>query len=126
MSEQMRQFSNQPEPAADSSEQRFWIRYPSNRDTTCQPESAPTASGPELSWPARVWDISLGGISLLLERRFEPQTPVQLVAAANGPVQVLGATVVRVSQQNDGRWLIGCQFSEPLSEDQLQRLWHNS
>jgi hypothetical protein len=106
-------------------ERRVWIRYPGNLDTFCQPSSAETATGPETSWPASVWDVSLGGMGLLVERRFEPGSTLMLLTAVNGLPRILQMEVVHVSAHASGQWLLGCTFARPLSEEELQAVWQD-
>jgi PilZ domain len=100
---------------------RVYERYPSDLATHCQPLAA--RSDNDMKWSAIVHDISAGGIGLLLQRRFEPRTglAIELPDAGNTDYTVF-VRVVHARAQPDGRWLLGCQFVSPLSEERLHAL----
>jgi hypothetical protein len=107
------------DPGAQSAERRAWVRYPCKLEGTCQAigngQSAP-------GWSARVWDISGGGLGLILDRRFEPGTLLVLQVQgidADGS-RVMLARVVRVAAAAKGRWMLGCAISGELSEEELR------
>jgi len=80
------------------------------------------AVGP--SCPARIWDLSLGGIALIVPHPYEvgallavvPEVLPQSLAPA------LEARVLYVTPHADGLWLAGCELVIPLSEDELRVL----
>jgi hypothetical protein len=72
----------------------------------------------ETGWLAKVRDVSAGGISMILRRRFEPGT-VLILDLEQGPRQ-LSVRVVHVQPEMKGRWLIGCAFSAVLSPEELE------
>jgi hypothetical protein len=123
MPEQTNPFqSGLEDPAGD---RRIWVRYPGNLDTYCQPLPAETAVSPECSWPASVWDVSLGGMGLLIDRRFEPGTALLVLSAVNGLPRILTMEVVHVSAHPSGQWLLGCAFGRQLSDEELQSVWQD-
>jgi hypothetical protein len=78
----------------------------------------------ESRWSAAIGDISLGGIRLILRRRFEPGSGLGIELPArdgSDPYTVL-ARVVHIRAMPDGSWALGCKFISELSEDELQRL----
>jgi hypothetical protein len=78
----------------------------------------------ELSWPAMVRDMSVGGIGLLLGRWFGLGTVLQFELhnqRRNSSAAVMVA-VKHATRQDNGAWLIGCGFLNPLSDDQLHDL----
>jgi hypothetical protein len=103
-------------------ERRAWVRYPSDRDTFCQPGIGRKER--DLWWQAQIRDISNAGIGLILNRRFTPGTilSVELPTTHSGSVILQLARVVHASPQADGRWLIGCEFAKQLSDDDLASL----
>lgn len=104
-----------PKPDA-LTERRAWIRFPSDQTMT-----ASTTDTGVTGWLGRVRDISLGGIALMLRRRFERGTSLILELATNaGELRRLSVQVVHATWEMDGRWVIGCTFTSPLSEEELQ------
>jgi PilZ domain len=110
---------------ADLSDRRVWIRYPGNLETYCQPVAAETAPRTEGCWPASVWDVSTGGMALLVERRFEPGTSLLLLSAVNGLPRILSMDVIHASEHSSGHWMLGCVFPHPLTEEELHALWQD-
>jgi hypothetical protein len=101
---------------------RVTPRHECGLETTCQPIAA--RSDHDMAWPAKIRDMSLLGVGLVLSRRFErgaglaidiPETP-------SAPADTLLVRVVHATAQPDGKWLLGCTFVSPLSEDELERL----
>jgi len=103
-------------------DRRAWVRYPSERKSTCQPVALPTATQAEGQWGAQVRDISSGGVCLYLRRRFEIGTPliVEFPDVAGNKLTVT-VRVARVTAERGG-WIIGCQMDSPLSDEDLKAL----
>jgi len=102
------------------SERRAWVRYSCDLDTACRPLGG--ARG--LQWPGEVRNLSAGGIALRLERRFEPGTVLAMDVQGRDEsiLRTLFARVMHVMLQNDDSWLLGCAFTNPLSEEDLKAL----
>ena len=68
-----------------------------------------------------VRDISAGGMALILRQWLEPGTVliVELETKAARPRRAL-VHVIHSTQEADGRWITGCGFPSPLSEEQLR------
>jgi c-di-GMP-binding flagellar brake protein YcgR len=98
-----------------ATERRAWVRIRSEESIHYQHEEANT------TWLGRVHDISLGGVAFVAPRRFEPGTAlrIQLATRAGGTYNLV-VRVIHATQQIDDRWVIGCAFPEPLSQQQLQ------
>ena len=98
-------------------QRRAWLRFRSEQDVACNAEEANTG------WLGRVRDISSGGIALVSKRRFEPATVlmVELETGAGWPRRLF-IQVIHATQEREDRWIIGCAFASPLSEDELQEL----
>ncbi|HEV3258651.1 MAG TPA: PilZ domain-containing protein [Gemmataceae bacterium] len=114
-----------PQPGAQPGgnvECRVYERYASDVRTACQPIAARAAQ--DLKWSASVCNVSLGGIALLLNRRFERGTGLAIEVPELGSDQTytVFAKVARVSAQEDGSWLHGCAFAGELSEEGLKAL----
>jgi hypothetical protein len=88
-------------------------------ESFCQPIAA-RRSG-DLRWPTKVRDISATGIGLLVSRRFEPGTILVVEMQGDPPVgeRLLLARVVHTTSAG-GEWLVGCEFINPLSDDELE------
>jgi hypothetical protein len=105
-------------PAA-AEERRVWIRHPCEVVATCQlVNTAPV--GERLA--ARVQDISRGGINLVVNRRFDPNTllSVELPGPTHHSPSTVLAYVVRVAPRPAGEWSIGCTFATELSDEELR------
>jgi len=90
--------------------------------TNCQP---PTLwGGKDLKWGAQIRDISVGGVSLVLRRRFERGAglAIELPGSPDGLPNTVLARVVHVRPQEGGVWVLGCSFVSPLSEEEVATL----
>lgn len=101
-------------------EQRKQIRYPCL--LTASSRSIEISGG--LHWQARVWNLSTGGICLVLGRRFEPGTllMVMLESRADEFALTMLARVVRATPLQSGAWILGCAFTHELYEDEVKAL----
>lgn len=109
--------------ACEVVERRAWVRYGTDLQATCRGPGPAKAIG----WPARVKDISAGGIGLLLRHRFRPGTvlAVELHRPSGGCAGVLVVRVVHANPRtvdSESCWLMGCLLAEPLTDDELQAL----
>jgi hypothetical protein len=108
-----------PEFPVDS---RVHVRLACDISTSCQPTSA--WGRKDSRWAAVISDISPGGISLIVRRRFEPGSGLAIeLPGGDGeePYTVL-AKVIHVKALPGSSWALGCQFVSELSEDEVQRL----
>jgi hypothetical protein len=99
-------------------ERRAWVRCPCNLESTCQP----LAGARGLQWPGKIRNLSAGGLALTLARRFEVGT-ILSIDVLDKAESVLGtwlARVAHVTLQSDGTWLLGCAFTTPRNEEDLQ------
>jgi hypothetical protein len=96
-------------------------RYFCNAETSCQ------VLDPQANcfWPAAVWNISRGGICLLLGPRFEPGR-VLIIELENKDRDFFCRLDMEVKYSGicfpNGAWLHGCAFSRPLEEEELAAL----
>lgn len=108
----------QPEPARHpDAERRSDIRY------LCRPDTLhATVDGDP--WLARVRNISIGGISLIISRDFEPGTLLQvhLVNNRKRTSRQLQVRVVYTVEQPDGEWILGGALVNRLSGEDLRAL----
>jgi hypothetical protein len=78
----------------------------------------------DLTWKAKIRNISTRGLGLVLGRRFEPGAglAIEIPETDTRPADTLLAKVVRVNPQPDGSWLLGCAFVSELGDDELEAL----
>ena len=105
-----------------ATECRIFERQSCELPTTCQPASALAMK--EMRWTATISDISLGGVRIVLPRRFEKGTglAVELPGTEDRESTVVFVKVVHVKALGNGAWALGCRFLSELSDDQLQSL----
>ncbi len=101
----------------DGEERRVRVRYPSSAQINFQPVNG--VDGPRLT--ARVRNISLGGVNLVIPRPLEPGELLSIeMPATNGrPSATVLACVVHAAPTGKGEWSVGCTFSNELSNDDL-------
>src|SRR5438132_969821 len=117
----------QASPAPFTRECRVYERYPSDLATQCQPLAARGEN--DMKWQATVRDISLGGMGLILQRRFEPRTGLAIeLPDSDDSLFTVFVRVVHATAQAGGRWLLGgqwfvdCTFVVPPSTDLIKSL----
>jgi PilZ domain len=103
-------------------ELRVWERFSCGLETSCQPLAA--RGDNDMCWSTRIKDISVGGMGLVLTRRFERGTSlaIEIPATASTPSDTLLAKVMHVTRLPDGQWLLGCAFVSILGDDEVQNL----
>jgi hypothetical protein len=107
----------QAEVATDL-DRRQWMRFASRAETVCKP----VALGNTVKLPARVRDVSFGGINLLVSHHVPrgELLHVELPGAGGGEPNLL-ACVVQVDAPADQSWALGCSFIRELDERELKR-----
>ena len=107
-----------------ATERRAWVRMPKDQQVSCQPLAASTTEESETAWLGTVRDISAGGVALVLNRRFEPGSLliIDLSAKTKTASQPRPVRVVHATTERKGRWIIGCAFASPLSQEELQSI----
>lgn len=108
---------------ATAMERRAWVRYGSDLDAVCRASGAMKDAG----WTAKVKDISMGGVGLLMRHRFRPGTPllVELKNKAGTVCRIVPARVVHVKpagSQAEACWQVGCAFVSNLTEEEVKSL----
>jgi hypothetical protein len=100
-------------------DRRAAVRFCCKLGTACRPIS----SLREHQWQGTVVNVSTDGLGLLLGRRFEAGTllAVELQTPAGEPAGTVIARVAHNTQQG-AEWLVGCDFLNPLPEDDLRAL----
>jgi c-di-GMP-binding flagellar brake protein YcgR len=101
-------------------DQRGWVRFP------C-PVHATYAAVREQEGehrPARVVNVSPTGIGLEVEREMDVGTLLSVEMRGTGDAAALTmlASVVRITEQTDGKWTLGCNFIRELSEAEMVSL----
>src|SRR6266705_6908346 len=93
-------------PTSLGVDRRVWVRYSCDLESTCHSGRGPD----ELSWSARVRDISRGGLNLQLNRSFEQGSvlSVDLPLGADLSPRTLQVKVVHTQNQGPGNWSLGC------------------
>jgi hypothetical protein len=102
---------------------------PTNRRASVRYQCGPATPGRVLvdghEWQ-RAWviDLSLGGVGLLLSRPLELHSELVVVLKSEVLKKVfeLTARVCHAVRQVDGDWIVGCEFADKLTEDQLDAL----
>src|SRR5207245_11727322 len=77
---------------------------------------------------ARIIDVSTCGIALILQRHLVPGTVLALepLLPSWHPQWNLTAKIMNLRPGPKHSWRVGCEFLEPLTNDQLQVLLQNS
>jgi c-di-GMP-binding flagellar brake protein YcgR len=103
---------------AVADDRRVWVRHAADLETMVQTDSG--TDGEQLS--ARVRNISLGGISLLVDRPFETGEllTIELPGVEENHSHTVLACVVHAMSHSDQEWALGCTFARELSDDDLQ------
>lgn len=101
---------------------RVTTRRTCNFQTSCEPTSV--RGDRDIKWSATINDISVGGIGMILQRRYEPGTglTIELPDSASDTTYTVLARVVHVKKRRDGRWHLGCNFVSELSEEEVETL----
>ncbi len=104
-------------PTSLGVDRRVWVRYFCDLESTCHSGKGPD----EVSWSARVLDISRGGLSLQLNRAFEPGSilSVDIPLGPNLAPRSLLVKVVHAKNQGPGNWSLGCALEKNLDEEDL-------
>jgi hypothetical protein len=107
-----------PPSPEDATERRLWVRYPADMKTSVQLNGK--AEPVRMSVVVR--DISLGGANLLIDRSFAPgaMLRIELPRSSSGDTLEVLACVVRVDDEGEGHWSIGCVFSRELTDQDLE------
>jgi hypothetical protein len=107
-----------PETTASRGEEerRGWQRLPSSATTTITPVGEDVQPR-----PARVRNVSRGGINLVTSCSFEPGTVlrIELPASGGATTNTVLVCVVHATPQGDQEWALGCSFAEELSNSDL-------
>ena len=106
-------------PAVAPGERRTAERTPGSLTGCCYPLPA----GPRARRLAVLRDVSAGGLGLLCDCSYEPDTllVVHLPAVVAGGLRLLTVRVAHATSC-DGGWLVGCAFHHPPSAADVEAL----
>jgi serine/threonine protein kinase len=110
----------QPAKRSAGQEKRIFPRHADQLESRC----LSAAGRKEEEWVSSVCDVSLTGIGLLVNRRFEVGTVMEIKFQNQGegaPLRLL-VRVIRQQARAARKWLLGCKFASPLSEEELSAL----
>jgi hypothetical protein len=82
----------------------------------------PVAGYGHSPWVTLVTDVSVNGLALFADRRFEPGTILVILPPHKDMPGNLLARVTRARSAGSGRWMIGCRLVFPLSEEEIRTL----
>jgi hypothetical protein len=101
-------------PTGSWSERRSARRFPTQMDAVCSPTQGTT------TWEATVADVSLTGVLLESERRFEPSSVLRVQVHDEESGEGL-SHLVRVcwARKAGDQWALGCVFGQALQESEL-------
>jgi hypothetical protein len=99
---------------------RAWVRYAPRQETPCQLQ---TLSDHD-RWPARLHNLSTGGVGLHLEEQVEIGrfVLVELISASGLFSRLLLTRVVHLSEHVGGGYLLGGEFISELPDGELRFL----
>ena len=104
-------------------ERRAWVRFGCDLEASCTSKGRLKDAG----WTAQVRNLSQGGLALVLRHRFPKGTPLSIELRSQDrrvcrscPARVV--RVVPVLLDGQALWFVGCEFLEPLSEEELHQL----
>ena len=107
-------------------ERRAWIRHSLDIGSYGVIDTHIFRGAPDCEefWPLVIRDLSVGGVGVLVARRFELGTElsIELSAGPDVPPRRLSAKVVRIIPEKTGHWTHGCAFAKQLSEEELRTL----
>jgi serine/threonine protein kinase len=112
-----------PVAGTAKSERRSQTRHPIQIDATLSNVNARA----EDAWAARVVDISASGLCLQIQRRFEPNSLLNVFLPAEDTGQPTPHLVRTrwIKSLPDKTWLVGCLFASPLNKEDLDRFLCN-
>lgn len=101
-------------------DRRASTRYPCNLATSCR--MAALVAGD--TFPGRVRNVSLGGISLVLSRPFDTGTELSVELRSNFRhfSRTVRIRVIYCIEHPSGDWIVGASFAQVLSDEEVRLL----
>jgi hypothetical protein len=101
-------------------ERRVWVRFANTQDMSGRSVTSLIKDEGDTAWFGLIRNVSPTGIALIISRRFELGSALilELSTKPEGNLR-LPVRVVHATPDKKGRWLIGCTFVSPLSEEDL-------
>ena len=98
-------------------EQRKTPRHESGVDTL-----STNPDNPGMSWGAKVRNVSTTGLGMRICYPFKPGTALEVRLQESRVSRSLQVRVVHAIDLTDGNWLLGCEFTQPLTEEEVSQL----
>jgi len=95
------------------SDRRRHVRFSADIGTRFQL----TLAGDHLFYPARIRDISRGGVKLMVDRQLEPGAVVKVMV-----LQPVKSRVAHCTLQENGAWAVGLAFNNEIGLPELLTL----
>jgi hypothetical protein len=112
-----------------SSDRRIHVRHSCRLNSVCRPAGRHQTGQP---WKGWIEDVSIEGLKLNLNRRFEPGTLLavevnvtkeELVHVYHSAIsRFFLAKVVRVIRRRDRKWTLGCRLVKKFNDEDLDTL----
>jgi hypothetical protein len=101
-------------------ERRVWVRFGNRQEISGRSVTSSIKDEVDTAWFGLIRNVSPTGIALSMSRRFELGAALilELSAKPEGVLR-LPVRVVHATREKKERWLLGCSFVSPLSEEDL-------
>ena len=108
------------EQQTDTAERRLCVRYASDLPALCQKTDAEVH---DIWLRGKIRDLSVSGLRLLLNRPFMTNALIIIEPSQikNVPPRVIKARVI-YTKRHDRGWVMGCEFTQELTQDELRSL----
>jgi hypothetical protein len=105
-------------------ERRLRVRYASDLPALCQRTDAEVH---DIWLRGKISDVSVSGVRLVLNRPFMANSLIVIepFQTKNVPPRVFEARVVYAGKHETGGWIMGCEFTEQLTQEEMQSLLEN-
>jgi hypothetical protein len=113
-------FSAESVLPSDPEDSRAWVRFSCDVSVICRQVSR----GPARPLPGKIVNIAPGGAGLVLSRSVNVGTllNVELTARPGQTRRTYLVRVVKPARQDGANWFLGCEFTNPFSDEELRTL----